>query len=391
MWGYALFWSEVMLSAIPSLSYRSIGAVHLLRGRALALACWQYWGTDGLISLEVPLTASMLQITSYTQRSSLSHLHLLNETLASLRTARLCQERIGGIAAHMQASVEFVDLVLHHFLDPEDLTQAADLVIDEPVLITQSGNSIRRRNSNTVLVLVISRENVGEILSGIIVPLTAATARSMYPPIVIINQILTAKTRVLAGDLSGSKTFFDFACGNLQRYFFAAHLFIARKARYSLLSQFHDILASLCHCLLFFDREYINERLIAFDWLSDIDTLMMNSTRCITEENEVPIDATCQVKIATLRHVSSSQFPDFFKSLATAPRLEETTPPTIPGLLSLARANLRLCELQRLDDAGMTTVFKLKESPITIVSNIPQFPVVMPLLCIWHQLQDTQF
>jgi hypothetical protein len=350
-WAHALFWSEAMLHAIPSLSYRSIGAAHLLRGRALAAGCWQNWGRDGDVSLEAARGPAMAAVASYARRAALPRAQLVAEALASLRTARVCQERIGGVYAHMQASAALADLAMHYFADEGPL---AALTVGEPVLVTEVAGGAGHRVSAHREVTVLTQATVSGFLAGVIGGLSQNAAKSMYPPIVVEAQLLAARARFLAGDADGARQAADFAFENLQRYFFAANEFVARDARLGLLATVRGIVASLCYCLLAFDPERLNARLVVFDWLAELDALVADRLRSVTDDNRTPIDATCDVKLATLRHLSNRQFPDFFRSVAARPRTDDAPPPAAAALLALARANMRLCELQRLDEAAMT-------------------------------------
>jgi hypothetical protein len=348
-WGNGLFWSELMLHAIPSLSYRNIGAAHLLRGRAFAMAVNQHWGADGLVSVQVPCRPAMSAIASYGSRTSFTRTQLLCEALASLRMVRVSQERIGGMYRHMQASAELAELVLRHFLDSE-----SPLTIGDPLLVTELKGARRRRISSSGEPLDICRKNVSDFLSGVIAGLSQTAAKSMYPPLIIYAQVLAARARLLADDVPAAKQAVDFAFGNLQRYFFSSNEFIATDCSLSVLGQFRGILANLCYCLFGFDKDFLNAKLIAFDWLADIDDFIANRLRCVVDENRAPIDAKCEVKLSTLKHFSNPQFPDFFRSLPSEPQGDDGPRPTIAGLLALARANMRLCEQQRLDETAMT-------------------------------------
>jgi hypothetical protein len=351
-WGHALFWSEVLIGAIPSVSYRNVGAAFLLRGRALALALWQHWGTTGEISLEVSRGPLMAAVGDYLAPPRLSRTDLLSETLASFRMARTCQERIGGLAGVMHATVELVNLLLHHFLDG----QTGDIVIGEPRLFMKSSLHIKRRPSCAAPPVVVSQQNACEFIGGLLASLSQTAAKTMYLPMVIASQILTAKLKILSGNFDPAKQYFDFAFENFQHYFMSGNALSARDLRPTMLTFLHGLLMNLCHCLLSFERNFVNDRLIVFDWLSDVDSLLVNCLRLVPEDNTNPIEASKILRISTFKSIAPHNLPDFLRTLQL--RSDDSGEDSTSALLARARANIRLCELQRLrmeaDESTMT-------------------------------------
>jgi hypothetical protein len=177
---------------------------------------------------------------------------------------------------------------------------------------------------------------------------------------VIAVEVLSAKYRILTGDLPNAEILIDFAFGNLRRYFFCGPSFIPVTLPLQLLNEFEWILTNAAHCLFLFGGSFINGRLILFDWLSEIQDTIADRLRSLVDNCADPIEPSLRIRKDSLHQLATGKFPDFFATLGLAKviHLRESRTiaaqnNTISHHLRLLRANIRLSETQKLLDDEM--------------------------------------
>lgn len=357
MFRNAVFWSEVLILSTRT-TLKDLGKAHYLRGIALLTGC-EHTCHSSEISLELPLDELMSSVAKYAQHITYTSAELRAEALASLRTARLCFDTVGCYRRTLESSLLYFDVVLCHFFGNDE----GDKIEPLKVKLPRVNVSIPGPAGNLSVPFeeyTISSANVEEHLATMCSSIEQASNKLMDPMLILAAQVMFAKYQLLKSNTNKAQSYLDFAFTNLKRYFMCAGLLIPRDLNILTIRELQRIVRNLCHCLLHFDKDFINDRLIAFDWLSDIDDLIANRLRNVETENMEPIDAGAVSSMTTYRRLMNCQFPDFTKTLRDGQALEIEEAPnsglpeeSISTQLSLIIANAKLAESQKLSDDEM--------------------------------------
>ena len=301
----------------------------------------------------------MKSVGKYSGNMAYTNMELKSEALASLNTARLCFDKVGSYRKLLEASLMYIDVILHHFFDPEDRRSVAPLTVKQPSIGVTLVGTPNCANAIAFDEYTITVSSVEEHLTTVSNFVEQTSGKFMNPVLTIYAQILFAKIHLLKSKDSVAKSYFDFAYNNLRRYFMCAGFIIPRDLSLLEIREIQRILINLCHCLLHFDKDYLNDRLIAFDWLSDVDSLMENRLRNVEAENPEPFTTEANISLSTLKKLANIKFPDFGKTLRESQviGLDDTnvvaSSESIADALALINANIRLAELQRISDDEM--------------------------------------
>ena len=360
MYKNAIFWAETLIAATRKTSMKDLGKAHVLRGMAFLVACENTYMRTGKIVLKVPMGQIMSSIAKYTSELQLTATELKSEALASLHTARLLFDKVGSYKKLLEASLIYVDVVLHHFFDPEDHANVQPLQVKQPNMSISLVGIPNTSNAISFDEYTVSVANLEDHLGTVCNFIEQTTAKFMHPLCIVYSQVLFAKIKTLKGKDAVAKTYFDFAYNNIRRYFACAGFIIPRNLPLLSIRELQRIVRNLCHCLLRFDKDFLNDRLIAFDWLSDIDSLMENRLRNVEAENIEPIATEVTVSSSTLKKLANVKFPDFGKTIRDSQVLgiddspsQFSTEESIADSLSMINANIRLAEAQKISDEEM--------------------------------------
>lgn len=141
----------------------------------------------------------------------------------------------------------------------------------------------------------------------------------------------------------------------MKKFFFNGDEFLCKDLNLPNISLFRSTLMNMASSLLFYDKNFINDRLIIFDWLRSIQTLYQHQIRVVTEENKEQIEPRLEVSIESLSPMKSLKCPDFLKTIKDSEFDNTKTKPitSISKCLSCINANIRLFETGKTSEEEM--------------------------------------
>ena len=181
----------------------------------------------------------------------------------------------------------------------------------------------------------------------------------MHPVYIIYYHSLLSKYLFLQKKIEGSKTVYDYAYNNMKKFFFNGDEIIPKDMNLQTISLFRSTLMNMGIMLLFYDKNFINDRLIVFDWLRSIQTLYQHQMRVVTEESTEVLESRLEVSINSLGPMKSLKCPDFLKALKqagvenTKSKNEYDNLSSISRCLSCISANIRLFETSKISEEEM--------------------------------------
>ncbi|OHT11413.1 hypothetical protein TRFO_19145 [Tritrichomonas foetus] len=358
----ALFWSEVYINAQSKVSTKDIGIGYLQRGSALMQARYQLHASLPPFSLHVyKFTDVMDKVASYVKDRQFTNINEITaESVSSLKSAQICLEKVGSTRLATFTSLLYADILLRHFVDVlfDKDEQAEPLIINEPQLETEN-KGMPVNKYVTFPTVTLDSSSVIDDLSTLFRRIDQNVQRYMNPIFIIYSQVLKAKLNYFQHKESTAKTLFDYAYSNINRYFMCGGAFIPRDLNIKAYELFNEILDNMCLLLLFFDKDYINNHLIVFDWRNDVQSLLLNTLRVVPDDNKNPIEASIDIPASCLRSMASLKFPDFFKTLECLGDLDHShssssvPEDTISSCLSRINSNIHLFESQKMAEDEM--------------------------------------
>ena len=368
LFAVALFWSEVYINAQAKFAVKDIGVGFLQRGVSLFQARYQLHAASPPFSLHVlKLSEVMSNAANYAQNRLYNNIdEVLTEALSSLKSAQICLEKVGCARLLTHASLFYADLLLHYFCDntfmgEEDpnTVQIEPIVINEPQLEIEN-NSTPSMKLVTFPPLTLDSSSVIDELTSLFRRIDQNVNRDMNPIYIIYSQVLKSKLNFLQHKEATAKTLFDYAYSNINKYFVCGGTFVAKDMGLKEFDLFNNILNNMCLLLLFFEKDYINDHLIVFDWRNDIQSLHLNRLRVVPDENKDPIQADFSVSDEYLRSLRSPKFPNFFKiqdkygnKLGGIDSDNQGSNLTISKCLSIINANIHLFEAEKIAEDEM--------------------------------------
>ena len=354
----AVFWSDIYIMAQTNQSLKDIGFGFLHRGIALRIASLQMHITNPPYSMHVDkMTDLMNSIGFYAKDRKFNNLsEIISEAASSLKAAWICFDKVGCSRLATKATLFYLDLILHYFVDSlfekvvnqnesstpskifnsnnndddihigkgddeddedaesscfqdEWLPGPEKLVISEPQLEAQIHN-IPPNKLVSFQSTTLDISSVIDDASTLFRRIDQSVNRDMNPVNIIYSQILKAKLNFLQHKESTAKTLFDYAFSNINKYFVCAGDFISKKMKMKTLHLFQNILDNMVCFLFFFEPSFINDRLVIFDWRNDIQSIIQNRLRVVTEENRTPIESSIKMSRNTIMEMSSVKFPN---------------------------------------------------------------------------------
>jgi hypothetical protein len=307
---------------------------------------------------------------------------IVAEALGSLKVARIQLEKASAGLLVLRACLLYVDICLQYFMDRE---------APQPLVVREPSIEVRNPAMKPLAVKYFTEYTIDlSSVSAHVEPLCQqcekTVARNLEPVFTIYCQVLIARAHVLKGKLQLAQTFLDFAFGNFRRLFTSGWTFIPRDVPIGVAREVRVFLQNLCRCLLYFDRLFVNDRLLAFDWLLEVDTLIAHRLRTAVADNDSPIDASLRVSPLTLKRLPNGRCPDFLATLEEAKPLPDEPRPSSPSSDSIAdqlrviRVNARLAEAGAITDDEVLRTNRTFVRQIESIadsrrrSNAPQIP-----------------
>lgn len=352
----AIYWSEVYIGAQTNQSLKDIGFGLLHRGIALKIAALELHITNPPYSLHViKVTDLMDNIAYYSKdRSYKSISEIISEAASSFKAAWICFDRVGCSRLATKATLFYVDIILHYFVDSlfdkvvsqnKDLSSGANIQQDDEIHIGRGDDDsdessmgdafqdewlpgpekliieepqfdvqIKDMPSNNKIVsfpkVTLDISSVIDDTSTLFRRIDQNVNRDMDPVNIIYSQILKAKLNYLQHKESTAKTLFDYAYDNINKYFVCGGDFIAKKMKLKTLHVFQNILDNMVCFLFFFEPSFINDRLMIIDWRNDMQSIIQNRLRVVTEENQTPFNSNIEISMQMLDDMSSLKFPN---------------------------------------------------------------------------------
>ncbi|OHT15964.1 hypothetical protein TRFO_13654 [Tritrichomonas foetus] len=368
----ALLWSEIWINAQPKLAMKEIGYGFLSRGYALFQTVHYAHSLTPPFNLQSTLSGIAQNIASYSLKNQYQNVtDVIVEALASLKAAQLCLDKVGSQRHLAYAFILYVDLLLYYFFDSQfdGEKEVEKLTISEPKLeVVNKG--LPSNNNISFTTYTLDKSNVGDEIRKILYRVNSISNRCMNPLYIMIYQVLYAKYMKMQNKDEISKSSFDFAFNNMRRFFVCGGEFICRNFNISTIKSFISMTSNMCIILLFYDQNFINDRLIVFDWYKDINTIYMHRLRVVSPDNKEPLESTMNVSIASLRTMSSLKFTDFFQTLQSAgidvSKQSKAKSYNVPQCISRINANIRLFETGKISEDEM------RANNITLCKQIEQ-------------------
>lgn len=357
----AIFWSEVYIMAQTNQSLKDIGLGLLHRGIALRKAASEMHITNPPYSLHVEkMTDLMNDLAFYSKSRNYKSIgEIISEAASSFKAAWICFDRVGSSRLATKATLFYVDIILHYFVDSlfdkvtsqtkdpsdnkndkhddeirigkgdDDEDESSDgyqdewlpgpekIVIDEPQFDLQvKGIPVNKIVSFQSVTLDIS--SCIDDTSALFRRIDQNVNRDMDPVNIIYSQILKAKLNFLQHKESTARTLFDYAYANINKYFVCGGDFIPKRMKLKTLHVFQNILDNMVCFLFFNDSSFINDRLVIIDWRNDMQSIIQNRLRVVTEENQTPIQSNIEISWQMLKDMSSQKFPDIEQTFELA-------------------------------------------------------------------------
>jgi hypothetical protein len=350
----ALAWLDLYIGIAKRPTDLGIG--FLLRGKTLCFLRAQMF--DGNLVGRTESDPVLETVYSSPPEYVYSETDITVEALSSLSVAQSLLEKAGRTHRSLEALIFYADLVLHHFLDAKDRTTAAALSLREPVI--RCGPKGRPpKLASSVPTVRITADAVEDHLHPLVLSIDRQTEKWMDPVLIVFGQIVVSRFNMIRDKSDTALRLFDFAFSNLKRYFMAADRFIATDMSLSLLVDVRYIVLDLCQCLFMFVGETINDHLIVFDWLTDLDSLLDRRVRVVADDNRLPIEPSLNADVTCLRKLSDVRFPDFLAVLRDTPfgdapeGAAAPASPSVTACLELIHATIRRAEAQKLMESDM--------------------------------------
>jgi hypothetical protein len=207
----------------------------------------------------------------------------------------------------------------------------------------------------------ISAESAEDHLFSLYQDIEQVAERLMDPILIIFSEVVGSKYNRMRNKMDHAQDQFDFAFQSLKRFFMCGATFIPQELPLSALNHFRYILLNLCHQLLSFDCSFINDRLMAFDWLSNVEDLWLSRLRNAVDDNTDRIHVIDSPN-RDLPKLADFRLPDFFPILSALRKLaiprkssdhRREGHETIEGLVDLIRANIKMFEDQHWKANGV--------------------------------------
>lgn len=361
MYAPAIFWSEMIINSTPLTKIKNVGMGYYLRASAMTSALSQQRLINNKsFSLHVPqLDSTMESIGKYTENRVFDSIaELTAEILSTLRVARIYYDRVACVRKYVEISLLYVDILMQHFFPVVDGERPEPLHLKKPLIETTLTVGQQKNRDYLFEEINITMSNYIEELTNFCSGIETNVAKLMNPITIIYSQIMMSKLYRIKNQIDDAKIQFNFAFSNLCKYFACGGSLIPRDLPLQYINLFYNILQNICHLLLYFDKDYINDRLIAFDLFNDVHALLLNTMRVQANENKVPIVAGIDINVSVLKQLSNAKFPDFIQILQEAGfetnnQSNLDADMTIGSYLTLINANIHLYETQKLKDDEM--------------------------------------
>ncbi|OHT13785.1 hypothetical protein TRFO_16008 [Tritrichomonas foetus] len=404
LYGHAIFWSEVIINTQSKLALKDIGLAFLSRGEAFLHYIDMMNIQKSNVTVHISLDPIMASVGKYYDSHTFnSKAEIIAEAVSSFKAARLCFEKLGLTAKLITASILYASAILQHFVDDSEFNsrdqknstkdstlsdssdsdaikimagenvsnQKFEINFKEEVYSTDKIDPLEIKNPHMETVstgfshpLVVSFEpytisssNVGDELNMLCQSIETTASRLMNPITIILGQVIVAKFNYFQKDIHNAKIRFEFAYTNFKKFFSCGGFVISHDFSIKILQKFHIILETMGHLLLHFNHDFINNHLIVFDWLSDVDSMLNNIVRVKPKQNPDPIDSTIDISMTALRNIASLKFPEFFDTISASHVEINESPPlikdTIASCIVRICANIRLFETQKLKEDEM--------------------------------------
>lgn len=355
--GQSIFWSEVILNTQNKFNLKDIGTAFLIRGECFLKYRFTSNVTNGLLSVHVPLSQAMSNACEYRDNHIFENqTQITEEAIASLKTARICFEKVGCQHKMLMSSILYTALVLQHFIDELGYLNEEPLEINNPRLETKSKNALHQPVV-TFDPYTISLSNLDEHIGVLCQSIEIMTSRLMNPLLIIFSEIVVSKFNLFQKKIDSSKKRFEYAYTNFKKLFSCGGYVLLQDLSLNFVRLIHLILQYMCQLLLLFDQEFINNHLIAFDWMNDCDSLFKKLNRVIQSENTEPIDPSIIVSFEALESMTNLLFPDFLSALKASHAEVDMNPSmnkeTLQSLLIRIQANIKLFEVQKMTESQL--------------------------------------
>lgn len=408
---YSLLWSEAYITAQPKMAMKDIGYGFLSRGLSLYQALHHIHAMSPPYSLYAISSNISNKIISYIDENNKDYKSsedIISESLSSLKAASICLDKVGSQRQLLYSYLLYADLLLMHFFDSEfeklnsknmnsssmtSLTENDneeddikgintesdgefepdndDLLNDDskvkPITITEPIMRIRINNlpilnTKTVIfpTITINKSNVVDELRQVFRRIYIIATKCMHPIYIIYYQALSSKLLFLQKKIEASKATFDYAFSNLKKFFFVGDEIVCQDLNLQTMTLLRTTLSNMCITLLFYDKNFINDRLVIFDWLRNIHAIYQHHLRVVTEDSKEPLESNLDVSISSLLRMN---FSDFSSTLQKAgydlSKLTKYSGPytftEIPKCLACINANIRLFETGKMPESEMNS------------------------------------
>ena len=368
MFKMSLLWSEIYINAQNKMALKDVGLGFLSRGYSLFQIIRSIHCLKKPYNLHVELSQTISNIAEYkTQREFHNVSELVSEALASLMQAQLCLDKISSQRHLLFSLTTYTDLVLHYFFDSNlrsDISKSDSKELlsgKEPLIISSPkmelvDKGIPPYRDSAFDQYTLDSSNVFEELRKIFRQIDSIVTKCMNPLYIIQYQILFSKFHFMQNKIDNSKMFFDYAYTNLKKYFFCIDEFVCTDLSLNQMALLELTMENMCSLLFFYDKDFINDRLLVIDWLINIKLKLQQLLRVVVQDNPEPLESSLDISLATLKSMNSL-YHEFFNTLENSKikllNSSKATPLTIGKYMSHINGNIRLFESGKISEEIM--------------------------------------
>ncbi|EAY14173.1 hypothetical protein TVAG_373060 [Trichomonas vaginalis G3] len=378
MFRETIAWSEFFIYLKGTL--REIGCGYLWRGMAFSMAYFNSSSFPEKVQFEAELIENQKKFLSYKKPTRDFTLNeIASEAISCFVVARHCFEKVGSTRKEIEASLNFCDIILHHFFDtnpviknalqhidnPEnkstfnldseekEIKSPEDLHLQQPALLTIPVQK-HYKDLPKLTERTISSENALDECLRCLQFCEKNANRLMSITLIIYTQVLLAKVYFMLNKMADYKTYFDFAFTTIKKLCLGPHFVPVNISTYAL-KTFEHSMENLVELLAYSDKDFINDHLLIFDLLSDIKCLIGNRLRNIDTGLPTPIYSSAEMDFEVLS-LKNPRLPSFENVLVESgydidqtKKSIEARERSLDNLFSCINANIRLYETQKID------------------------------------------
>lgn len=353
MFREAIVWSEFFIYLKGTL--KEVGTGFHWRGLALSVVYFNNFAFPNKFNLETDLIDSQNRFLGYKRPVKMfTRGDVVNECVSCFALARTCFEKIGSQRKEIEACMNFVDIIMYHFCSVESPNPIS---ISQPHLLTQP-HCNKTKDLPKVTERTLTKDNALDECLRSLKFCEKNANKLMSIQLIVYCQSLLSKCYMLMKKTKECHLYFDYAFTTLRKLSLGSHFVPVNISTFAIRMFTHSI-EILVEVLAYSDKDFINERLLVFDLLSDIKCLLGNRLRNIDTGLPSIIYASAEMDFEVLC-LKNPRLPSFENVLIESGydidqtrKSIEARERSLDNLFSAINANIRLFETQKIDVDAM--------------------------------------